>query len=471
MESGVYDVVVLGGGSAGVAAAVKAAQLGAKVAVINAGRLGGTCVNIGCVPSKFLIRAAALKKTAEKPYFKGIKAAVEIDGGALMSHMREVVGRLRKEKYEEVLAYYDVDVIEGFGVLRSAGEVEVGGRVVGGRRIIVATGSRPKIPEVPGLEEAFRRGVAFTNEEFFQLEHLPSSVVFIGGGAVAVELAQALARLGVKTWIIYRSALLKYEERIASEFVEELLREEGVGLIRGEATSVEVRDGGVEVRHPGGSIAAEAVFVEAGRVPNVEPVKGLLKLGPRGGVEVNEKMETSLPGLYAAGDVTGGLWGVWYLENAAARQGVVAAVNAMGGNAVFNPLAVPRVVFTDPPVASVGLREEDMLSSGIGCRCRLAPVDAVAAAWTKGALNGFIKINTYPETWRVTMKRGRIAGAVVAASEAEEVINLFALAIQMGLTVDDLVELVPSFPSMGEAARLAALAFYADPTKLSCCGG
>jgi mercuric reductase len=471
MEGGVYDVVVLGGGSTGVAAAVKAAQLGAKVAVVNAGRLGGTCVNVGCVPSKFLIRAAALKKMAERPYFRGIKAVVELDGGALMSHMREVVERLRREKYEEVLAYYDVDVIEGFGVLKSATEVEVGGRVVRGRRIIVATGSRPKIPEVPGLEEACRRGLAFTNEEFFKLDHVPSSVVFIGGGAVAVELAQALARLGARTWIIYRSALLKYEERIASEFVEGLLREEGVGLVKGEITSVEVKNGGVEVRHPGGSIAAEAVFVAAGRVPNVEPVKGLLKLGPHGGVEVNEKMETSLPGVYAAGDVTGGLWGVRFLENAAARQGVVAAINAMGGNAKFNPLAVPRVVFTDPPVASVGLREEEMISRGIGCRCRWAPMDAAAAAWTKGVLNGFIKINTYPETWKVAVKRGRIAGAVAAAPEAEEVINLFALAIQIGLTVDDLAELVPSFPSIGEAARLAALAFYTDPTKLSCCGG
>ena len=466
-----YDVVVLGGGSAGVAAAVKAAQLGARVALVNVGRLGGTCVNVGCVPSKFLIRAAALRRAAERPYFRGLSAKVEVDGEALMAHMREVVERLRKEKYEDVLAYYDVEVVEGYGRLRSAQEVEVGGRVLEGRRIIVATGSRPRIPEIKGLQEAFRRGLAFTNEEFFSAGRMPSSVVFIGGGAVAVELAQALARLGVKTWIIYRSALLKYEEEAASKFVEELLREEGAGLVRGEATAVEAKDGGVEVRHTGGVVAAEAVFVAAGRIPNVEPLGGLLRLGPHGGVEVDERMETSLPGVYAAGDVTGGLWGVRYLENAAARQGVTAAVNALGGDAKFNPLAVPRVVFTDPPVAAVGLREEDMIRGGIGCRCRAAPVDAVAAAWTKGQLRGFIKINTYPETWRVSVRRGKIAGALVVAPEAEEVINLFALAIQMGLTVDDLVDFLPSFPSLGEAARLAALAFYTDPSKLSCCGG
>jgi len=181
-------------------------------------------------------------------------------------------------------------------------------------------------------------------------------------------------------------------------------------------------------------------------------------------------METSLPGVYAAGDVTGGLWGVRYLENAAARQGVTAAVNALGGDAKFNPLAVPRVVFTDPTVAAVGLRQEDMIRGGTGCRCGTAPVDAAAAAWTKGQLRGFIKINTYPETWRVSVRRGKIAGALVVAPEAEEVINLFALAVQMGLTVDDLVEIMPSFPSLGAAARLAALAFYTDPSRLSCCG-
>jgi mercuric reductase len=136
---------------------------------------------------------------------------------------------------------------------------------------------------------------------------------------VAVELAQALARLSVKTWIIYRSALLRYEEEAASRFVEELLREEGVELVKGEATAVEVKERGVEVRHAGGVVAAEAVFVAAGRVPNVEPLGGLLRLGPHGGVEVDERMETSLPGVYAAGDVTKGLWGVRYLENAAAR--------------------------------------------------------------------------------------------------------------------------------------------------------
>lgn len=471
MARGKYDVVVLGGGSAGVAAAVKAAQLGGKVAVVNEGPIGGTCVNVGCVPSKFLIRAAQLKRDAERPYFKGISAKVEVDLKALMAHMKEVVDSLRREKYEEVLRYYDVEVVEGRGVLTGPGSVKVGGEVLEGDKIIVATGARPRLPDIPGLREAAARGLALTNEEFFKLGDIPSSVAFLGGGAIAAELSQALARLGVEVSVIYRSSLLKYEEELASRFLEGLLADEGVRLIKAEASAVELRDRGVEVRHTGGSVRAEVLFVAAGRTPNVEPLGGLLKLGPHGGVEVNERMETSLPGVYAAGDVTGGLGGVRYLENAAARQGVVAAVNAMGGDAKFNPLTVPRVVFTDPAIASVGLREEDMIRNGIGCRCRAAPIEAVAAGWTRGRTAGFIKINTYPETWRISMKRGKIAGALIVAPEAEELINVFALAIQMGLAIDDLIEWLPSFPSYGEALRLAALAFYTDPTKLSCCGG
>nr|KJR73367.1 MAG: mercuric reductase [Thermoproteus sp. AZ2] len=464
-----YDLAVLGGGSAGFAAAIKAAELGGKVVLINTGLpLGGTCVNVGCVPTKYLVRAAELVKRASSKYFKGIDARVDVKLSELLRGASEVSAQLRKEKYADLLDYYGIDLVEGLGKLEGPGRIKVGGKEVEAKSVVVATGSRPVVPPIKGLEEV----KYYTNENLFELGE-PSSVVFIGGGAISAELSQALSRLGVKTTIFARGRLLKYEEEVASEYIEEVLKSEGVEIIHDEAIAVRNIDGGVEVVGRNGSRArGEALFVAAGRRPNSEAVAGLIKLNPDGSIKVNERMETSLPGVYAAGDVTGGLLGQGrYLENAAARQGVVAAVNAMGGKAEFNPLAVPRVVFTDPPVASVGLREEDMLASGIGCVCRLAPISAVAAAYASGELEGFIKINTYPETWRVSMRRGRIAGAVMAAPRAEELIHIFALAVRHGLTVDDLIDLVPAFPSFGEAARLAAIAFERDPTKLSCCAG
>ncbi|ABP50773.1 MULTISPECIES: mercury(II) reductase [Pyrobaculum] len=463
-----YDLVVLGGGSAGFAAAIKASELGARVVIVNAGLPpGGTCVNVGCVPTKFLVKAAEALRWAQA-YFP--EANLKPSLRRLLAEAAETSAMLRKEKYVDLLDYYGIEYIEGRGVLAGPGRVMVEGRgVLEGKRVVVATGSRPAVPNIKGLGEVGY----YTNQRLFDLGE-PSSVVFVGGGAVAVELAQALNRLGVKTAIVARGRLLKYEEEMASQFVEEVLKEEGVEVVRDEAVAVRRADGGVEVEtRAGRRLRAEALFVAAGRVPNSEVAGGLLELNSDGSIRVNKRLETSMPGVYAAGDVAGGVWlrGGRYAENAAARQGTIAAVNALGGHEEYDPAAVPRVVFTDPPVASVGVSEDEMITSGIGCRCAAVPIDVVAAAWASKRTSGFIKINTYPETWRVSMKGGKIAGAVVAAPHAEELIHVFAIAVKLGLRIGDLAELVPAFPSFGEALRVAALAFEKDVSKLSCCAG
>ncbi|MEM1597006.1 MAG: mercury(II) reductase [Pyrobaculum sp.] len=462
-----YDVVIIGGGSAGFAAAIKAAELGGKVAVVNSGLPpGGTCVNVGCVPTKFLIRAAEALWAA-RSFYSGPLPKPSLR--QLLKETYELTAKLRKEKYVDLLSYYDVDYVEGRGVLAGPGRVKVGNRTLEGPAVIVATGSRPATPPLKGLEDV----AYFTNERLFDLGE-PSSVVFVGGGPVAAELGQAFNRLGIKTTIITRGRLFKHEEALASDFVEEVLREEGVEVIHDEAVAVRRADGGVEVVTRGGAKAfGEVLFLAAGRVPNSEAAGGLLELNPDGSIKVNTKMETSMPGVYAAGDVAGGVFlgGGRYSENAAARQGAVAAENAMGGSAQYNPLTTPRVVFTDPPVAAVGLTEEEMIASGFGCKCMAVPIDLVAAAWTSKRVAGFVKVNTYPETWRLSLRGGKIAGAVVAASHAEELIHVFALAVAKGMYVQDLAELVPAFPSFGEALRLAALAFQKDVSKLSCCAG
>jgi len=289
-----YDLCVLGGGSAGFAAAIKAAELGAKVVMVNAGLpLGGTCVNVGCVPTKYLVKAAEVVHRAKMGYYPGVKATAEVRLGDLLRGAAGVVERLRREKYIDLLDYYGIDYVEGRGVLASANAVKVGGRTIEARRVVIATGARPAVPAIKGLEEV----KYYTNESLFELGE-PSNVVFIGGGAVSVELAQALNRLGVKTAIFTRGRLLKYEEEVASRFVEETLREEGVEVIYDEAVAVRRVDGGVEVVGREGSRArGEALFIAAGRRPNSEAAGGLLELNPDGSVKVNERMETSLPGV------------------------------------------------------------------------------------------------------------------------------------------------------------------------------
>ncbi len=468
-----YDVVIVGGGSAGFSAAIRAVELGGTVAMVNDGLpLGGTCVNVGCVPSKYLIRAAETLWRPRAGYFPGMAAQTPADLSQLFDGLRKTVEKLRREKYEDLLQYYDIHYVEGRALLSSPRTVRVGGREIQGDKIIIATGSRPIVPKVEGLDSVRW----YTNETFFLDSGIPRSIAFIGGGTIAVELGQALNRLGVEVHIVSRSGrLLGHEEEIAGRFIEGVLAREGVNIVRGEVARVERVGGGAQVRIGGvGTIAVDAVFVAVGRRPNSEAAAGIgVELRDDGGIKVNERMETNIPNVYAAGDVTGGvqLYGGRYAENAAARQGFVAATNAMGGNARYVPETVPRVTFTDPPIASVGLREEDMISGGIGCVCRAVPISLVAAAWVSGATEGFVKVNTYPETWRVSVKRGRIAGGVIAAPHAEELIHVLSLAVAQGLTVDDLVDMVPSFPSFGEALRLALLAFYKDVTKLSCCSG
>ena len=464
-----YDIAILGGGSAGFAAAVKAASEGASVVMINVGLpLGGTCVNVGCVPSKFLIRAAEALHRVK--YYDGIHLEYKVDSRELIRQMRDIVERLRKVKYEDLLDHYDIKMIKERGALIS-GRVKVNGEFIDAEKVIIATGARPAIPNIEGLDKV----PYLTTEAFFSsLEELPRSIGIIGGGAVALELGQALNRLGVEVHIFARSSrLLRYEEELVSRFISKVLIREGVKLhLNSRIDRIEKLSEGVRIRSNNGEFTVGSILVATGRIPNTENLEGI-KLNKDGGVEVNERMETNIPNVYAVGDVTGGigLYGGRYAENAAARQGVVAVVNALGGDAKYNPLVVPRIVFTDPPIAALGLREDDMISRGIGCVCNMVTVGNVAASWTFGGLEGFIKINTYPDTWKVRVGRGRAAGALVVSPMGEELIHVLALAVAKGLTVDDLIEMVPAFPSYGEALRLAALSFMVDVTKLSCCGG
>jgi len=442
------DLVILGYGAAGFAAIIAANEIGVKPTVIGYGPLGGTCVNVGCVPSKRVLRLGETYSQASKI------CSFTPDFMSVFEDEKRLVKEMRKEKYEDVLASYDVELIEGKAYFISPNAVKVNGKVIEGRKFIIATGSSPSIPIIKGLKEAG----FWTNVEALNPDRKISSLVIIGGRALALEFAQMYKRLNVDVVILQRSKTLipDWEPEIAIE-AQKVLEDEGIIVV----TNVKVK----EVRKKKsykvvvtdkGEVEADEVLLATGRKPNVD--LGLenaeVELNERGGVKVNEELQTTNPNIYAAGDVIGGPM----LEALAGYEGTVAVKNALLGlhkRIDFN--AVPQVIFTQPNIARVGLTELES-----GGESRVVKMRDVPKAKILGETRGLIKMVVDKQT-------RRILGLQMLGENAGEVINEAALAIRAKMTVDDIIDTIHAFPTMSEALRLVALAFYKDVSKLSCC--
>ncbi|MBI3983308.1 MAG: mercury(II) reductase [Gemmatimonadetes bacterium] len=464
--AGDYDLLVLGGGSAGFAAAIKGAELGARVALVEGGTLGGTCVNVGCVPSKTLIRAAEANHRRTHHGFSGIAAT---DGTPQWSAVRaqkdELVTALRQAKYAEVLHAYDaITLIRGRAALTSGRSVRLdGGRTVTARKIIVATGASPWAPPIPGLAEAGY----LDSETAMALERLPSSMIVLGASAVGLELAQMFARLGVRVTVLEAlPRIVPAEDPAVGDTLAGHLAAEGLHIHAGvtierversECYTVQFRAGART-----GRATAEQLLVATGRRANTRGL-GLehigIGLGGKGEILVNEFLQTASPDLYAAGDVIGDPMFVYV----AAYAGSLAAENALGGNPRrYDLTALPRVTFTDPAVASVGLTEEQARGRGIEPIASALPLHHVPRALAARDTRGFVKLVADAAT-------RKIIGAHVLAAEAGEIITEPALAIKYGLTIEDLASAFHPYLTLSEGVKLAAQTFTKDVAKLSCC--
>ena len=351
-----YDLVVVGAGSAGFSAAITAAEQGARVALVGDGTIGGTCVNVGCVPSKALIRAVEpLHQARAACRFDGVRASAAIaDWSAAVRQKDRLVDDLRQAKYEDVLQGYDAITYHEGPARLVQGGVEVGGVRLIADKVIIATGSRPGVPAIPGIESV----PYLTSTTALELEALPRSMLVIGGGYIGVELAQMFSRAGVHVTIACRSRLLPEGEPEISEALQRYLVDEGVTVVAGAVYgSIDASDEGGSLRltQAGGkeTITAERVLITTGRVPNSDEL-GLSEMGiqmsPTGGVVIDDRMRTTRAGVYAAGDVTGTDQFV-YMAAYGAR---LAARNALNGDTqVYDNRAMPAVVFTDPQVATV----------------------------------------------------------------------------------------------------------------------
>ncbi|GIX26163.1 MAG: mercury(II) reductase [Burkholderiales bacterium] len=458
--------MIVGGGSAAFAAAIKGAELGAKVAIVEHGTLGGTCVNIGCVPSKTLIRAAEHCYHAAYSAFEGLGACPPPqDWQRVVRQKDELVAALRQGKYVDVAsAYPGITIVKGHAELTGGHGVAVDGKPLSAAKLLVATGSKPWAPPIPGLAESSY----LDSTDALSLERLPATLAVIGAGAIGLELAQLFNRFGVKV------TLLEAGPRIAPQEEPEIgkalcryLEEEKMQVLCGAAIERVSRseagyrleavvDGKIR------AIESEQLLVATGRRPTTAGFgleRAGVKLGERGEILVDRHLRTDNPDIFAAGDCIGDPMYVYV----AAYAGSLAAENALtDAGRIYDLVPLPRVTFTDPQIASVGLTEAQARAEGRKVRASVLSLSEVPRAIAARNTKGLIKLVAEEDT-------GKLLGAHVLAAEAGEVTQEAVLAIRFGLRVQDLVETFHPYLTMVEGLKLAAITFTKDVKQLSCC--
>lgn len=461
------SLMVIGAGSAGFSAAITAAEAGADVTLVGAGTIGGTCVNVGCVPSKAMIRAVEpIYQASHASRFDGISSsAAVLNWQAVVSQKQQLVDDLRKAKYTDVLPCHPgVSHVEGQASLTADG-VLVEGVHYKPDRIIIATGSSNAVPPIQGINNV----PYLDSTSALDLTTLPKSMIVIGGGVIGCELGQMFARAGVKVTICCRSRLLPGVEPEIGDHLARYLKEEGIRVLSGiDYQSVTEQDGTINLTYKldgvRQTVTAEKLLLAAGRGPNTEGL-GLEEAGvsvnQKGGIEVDAAMQSSNPKVYAAGDVTGRDMFVYM----AAYGAKLAALNAVGGEEHrYDNTAMPEVIFTDPQAASVGLTETRARGQGIDVKTSLITLDHFPRYLAARDTRGLIKLVADKKT-------DRLVGAHILAPEGGELIQTAVMAIKVGMTTREIGQTIFPYLTGVEGLKLAAQTFDKDVSTLSCCAG
>ncbi|WP_433235015.1 mercury(II) reductase [Actinomadura nitritigenes] len=465
-----YDLAIIGSGGAAFAAAIAARDRGASVAMVERDLVGGTCVNHGCVPSKALLAAADTRHVSLAQSFPGIAThAGPVDFGALAGAKAELVETMRHDKYLGLAAEHGWDILEGAARFVSGPALEVtlgsGGTTrVEAEHYLIATGSSPWVPPISGLEQTGY----LTSATAMELGRLPASMIVLGGGAIGLEQAQLFARLGVAVTVVEAlGRLAPLEEPEISAVVEGVFADEGIAVYAG-ALVTDVHRGnsgyvltasrdGCEVE-----LKAEQLLVATGRRPASDGL-GLeeigVKVGESGEVVVDAHLRTHNPHVWAAGDVIGHPQFVYV----AAAHGSLVTENALEGSTrTVEYDRLPRVTFTSPAIAAVGLTESRAVSHGHRCDARILPLKYVPRAVVDRDIRGLIKLVAEAGT-------GRLLGAHVVAEGAGDVIAAAVYALTNGMTVQQMADLWCPYLTMAEGLKLAAQTYSRDVTRLSCC--
>ncbi|ETK17397.1 mercuric reductase [Pseudomonas sp. FH4] len=467
-EDGRLHVAVIGSGGAAMAAALKAVEGGARVTLIERGIIGGTCVNVGCVPSKIMIRAAHVAHLRrESPFDAGLSATTPtVLRERLLAQQQGRVDELRHAKYEGILESTPaISVLRGTarfqdGHTLSVELAEGGERIVAFDRCLVATGASAAVPPIPGLKDT----PYWTSDEALASDTIPKRLAVIGASVVAVELAQAFARLGSEVTILARSAMFFREDPAIGAAVTEAFRMDGIEVLeQTQASHVSHANGEFVLTTNHGELRADQLLIATGRLPNTQGMNldgAGVKLDERGGIRIDQGMRTSAADIYAAGDCTDQPQFVYV----AAAAGTRAAINMTGGEARLNLDVMPAVVFTDPQVATVGYSEAEAHHAGIETDSRTLTLDNVPRALANFDTRGFIKLVAEAGS-------GRLLGVQAVTPEAGEIIQTAAIAIRARMTVQELADQLFPYLTMVEGLKLAAQTFNKDVKQLSCCAG
>lgn len=452
-----YNLVVIGAGSAGLVTSYVAAASKAKVALIERHRMGGDCLNTGCVPSKALIRTASVLRDAKRAKSLGLrKVEVEFDFAEVMERVQRVIKAIEPHDSVERYSSLGVECHSGVAEILSPNEVSVGGRRLTTRSIVVAAGARPFVPPIKGLDQVDYK----TSDTFWELREFPRRTVVVGGGPIGSELAQALAYLGSQvTQIDHNPRIMTREDDDAAEIVMEHFKEAGVDFRPG-LEAAEVRVSGDEktlvCKAKGGSgeekaLPFDLLLLAVGRVPNGNEVPGLSKVGvevtERGAIVVDEHLQTSVQGIYACGDIVGS----YQFTHTAGHAGVYAALNSL-----YSPLrlkvdwsVVPWCTFTHPEVARVGLNEKEAKARDIAHEVTKYGIDDLDRAIADEEAHGFVKLLTPPGS-------DRILGVTIVGHHAGDLIHEYIVAMRNNLKVGDVLKAIHIYPTLAESSKFAA---------------
>ena len=446
-----YDLIVLGGGTAGMGVAHSAAADGWNTAVVEVSRLGGTCLNVGCIPSKTLISSARTMHLVSNAHHYGVIAeSPQADWSAMLDRKEKLITELRNSGYEKVEKNNNITLYEGEAVFTDSHVVEVNGESLATEKIVIATGARPAVPPVPGLSDIDYLTSTSAMEKEEEMEKLPRSLLVLGAGTIALEFSQLFVRLGVDVTILQRGDRLasNLEPEISDE-IRKVFESEGINIIsnvninsigsqNGSVFAVDEADNG-QLRY-----TADQILVATGRTPNTDMLNlenAGVETDKRGYIVVNDNFETSTPGIWAIGDVIGGMM----FTHKAWHDGLLLSRNILKGSEIISrDRLIPFSIFTEPEIAGAGMSEEAAVEAGYNKAVKRFPFSSSARALAMEKRDGFIKLI-------MDNNSGKILGTHIIGPEAGEIIHELLAAIRLGATIYDLQDMMHVHPTLSEA--------------------